>query len=379
MSGFSALICRIGMSDLPELPFELDVLRRYHAGESDARERAMVQTWVAGSPRRAAVVGAFAPDVPAAPYTFDADNAWATLRERIVPRHIPSVHANGRVTTIRGSIGSVPRISQQQLRRVALGALGIGAAALVVWGGRTANHTERSGAAHVYATQIAERSAITLHDGTRVRLGPSTTLTVADDFGNHTRTVTLRGEAYFDVRSATGAPFVVRTGSVSTRVLGTSFGVTYDNPAAPARVTVVSGRVVVGGRRGAVTVFAGATAIASDSSATTSTSADIHSYTDWPNGRLVFDEERVLALLTTVEKWYGYRFVLQDSLLSTRRVSVVLKVGDATDMFTALKGTLDVDLAFDGYTVTLTPHQNVKRPHQRSRTDVFNPLREVGR
>ena len=64
-----------------------------------------------------------------------------------------------------------------------------------------------------------------LTDGTTVTLKGKSQLEVATDFNHQTRTVTLRGEAFFEVAHNADKPFLVLTGDVVTKVLGTSFTV----------------------------------------------------------------------------------------------------------------------------------------------------------
>lgn len=64
-----------------------------------------------------------------------------------------------------------------------------------------------------------------LKDGTTVTLKGKSQIKVATDFNESTRTVTLNGEAFFEVAHNADKPFLVLTGNVITKVLGTSFTV----------------------------------------------------------------------------------------------------------------------------------------------------------
>jgi transmembrane sensor len=78
-------------------------------------------------------------------------------------------------------------------------------------------------------------------DGTKVYLNQHSTLTAAADFNEETRTVTLQGEAYFDVKRDETRPFVIKANGTEVRVLGTSFNVrAYDKRVS---VAVTSGKV----------------------------------------------------------------------------------------------------------------------------------------
>lgn len=66
---------------------------------------------------------------------------------------------------------------------------------------------------------------IELPDGTQVSLNAGSELQYAADFNTSHRTVQLSGEAYFDVKKDAERPFIINTGKMSIRVIGTAFNV----------------------------------------------------------------------------------------------------------------------------------------------------------
>jgi transmembrane sensor len=85
---------------------------------------------------------------------------------------------------------------------------------------------------------------ILLSDGSIVWLKNNSSLTYPKNFRNEgDRIVTLQGEALFEVAKNPARPFIVYTGEIATKVLGTSFNVkaSVDN----VEVTVLTGRVSV--------------------------------------------------------------------------------------------------------------------------------------
>ena len=97
----------------------------------------------------------------------------------------------------------------------------------------------------MYATAAGEREAVTLVDGTRVTLAPTSRLQLPADYGQAGREMTLEGEALFEVMHNAAHPFRVRSGRVVTEDIGTRFAVrAWDNGAA-VQVAVVEGRVGV--------------------------------------------------------------------------------------------------------------------------------------
>ena len=74
-------------------------------------------------------------------------------------------------------------------------------------------------------TKRGSKSSIKLPDGTTVRLNTDSRLTYISFTAGKTREVTLVGEAYFDVAHDSSRPFIIHTGKVNIKVLGTSFNV----------------------------------------------------------------------------------------------------------------------------------------------------------
>lgn len=74
-------------------------------------------------------------------------------------------------------------------------------------------------------TKRGSKSSIKLPDGTTVRLNTDSRLSYMSFTAGKTREVTLIGEAYFDVAHDSSRPFIIHSGKVNIKVLGTSFNV----------------------------------------------------------------------------------------------------------------------------------------------------------
>ncbi|MFN8357854.1 MAG: FecR family protein [Spirosomataceae bacterium] len=85
---------------------------------------------------------------------------------------------------------------------------------------------------------------LVLNDGSRVQLSPRSRLRYAPKFTNKTRDVYLIGEAIFEVTHQS-TPFLVHTGPITTKVLGTRFVVSAYQNTQRISVQVKSGKVSV--------------------------------------------------------------------------------------------------------------------------------------
>lgn len=91
----------------------------------------------------------------------------------------------------------------------------------------------------------AQRKQLELSDGTKVWLSPNSTLKYPEKFVGNSRMIALEGEAFFEVAQDANHPFIIQSGQVSTRVLGTSFNISAYSQTPDISVTLVTGKVAV--------------------------------------------------------------------------------------------------------------------------------------
>lgn len=89
------------------------------------------------------------------------------------------------------------------------------------------------------------RKKVILPDGSVVLLEKNASIITDEDYGKQTRTVYLKGEAFFDVKRNTKVPFLVHSGNLVTEVLGTSFRIKPQPTGKTIEVSVKTGRVSV--------------------------------------------------------------------------------------------------------------------------------------
>jgi ferric-dicitrate binding protein FerR (iron transport regulator) len=89
------------------------------------------------------------------------------------------------------------------------------------------------------------RQTIHLPDGSTVVLNANSKLNYPASFTGKTREVYLTGEGYFDIKHDPGQPFLVHSGKITTRVLGTAFNIKAYASAEIIEVTVTRGKVQV--------------------------------------------------------------------------------------------------------------------------------------
>jgi len=228
-------------------------------------------------------------------------------------------------------------------------------------------------------THRTQRATMKLDDGSTIMLAPETRLHYMVD-AHGARSVTLSGEAFFVVVSHS-RPFVVHTGAVSTRVLGTAFDVRRYPDDSLTQVSVVRGRVATGGRTPPLILAAGSIGRITDSTATATTVNDPTPATAWTQGNLVFNNTPVPVVLSALHRWYGYEFRLADSVLAERSLTVEFHANRVSETMNMLKATLGATMTFDGNVITLRLKSDSRKSPQRTsiRADFSVPEPEVGK
>jgi len=97
-------------------------------------------------------------------------------------------------------------------------------------------------------TTLGSRALTTLPDGSKVWLNAGSRLDYNLEFGRKTRIVKLTGEAFFDVKTDSSKPFIVKAGKLAIKAYGTAFNVKAYPEENTITTTLVRGKVVIAGK-----------------------------------------------------------------------------------------------------------------------------------
>ncbi|MGS2764665.1 FecR family protein [Sinomicrobium sp. M5D2P9] len=107
----------------------------------------------------------------------------------------------------------------------------------------------------VVYNESSQPKEITLQDGSVITLNRNSRIVYTDEFGKADRNVELTGEAFFKVAKDPLKPFLIKTGELNTRVVGTRFNIKQNS--ASVSVTVSEGKVKVYHAKDTVNLTAG--------------------------------------------------------------------------------------------------------------------------
>ncbi|WP_194973815.1 FecR family protein [Aquiflexum lacus] len=159
---------------------------------------------------------------------------------------------------------------------------------------------------HIAAPGV--KSNLTLRDGSKVILNSGSSLRYVKNFESHQREIELIGEAFFEVIKDPNRPFIVRTGQVSTQVLGTSFNVkAFENEV--LEVSLLTGLVEVSvdmeDPRSISLVPGEAIRFKSESQKVEKGEFDKEKVLAWTQKTIVFEQTQMAEIKRVLENWYG--------------------------------------------------------------------------
>ena len=163
---------------------------------------------------------------------------------------------------------------------------------------------------------------LVLSDGTVVLLNADSKITFPTRFTGNKRTVKLVGEAYFKVSKNKHRPFIVETGNLYTKVLGTEFNLKA-YPHSDVNVTLIKGSVVVNAEGKEVMLKPGENAEYSEDKDIEVTTVDTEGYIQWKDGYFYFDNVPLIDVVRDLGRWYNVNIEIRNNSLMSYRLHFI--------------------------------------------------------
>jgi transmembrane sensor len=159
------------------------------------------------------------------------------------------------------------------------------------------------------STPRGRQYQLMLSDGTRVWLNAASSITYPTLFSGSERSVTITGEAYFEVEKNAAQPFTVRAGQYEIEVLGTSFNVNAYADEPVSTTTLIDGSVKVAAssssRGGSEKLSPGQQAQLVDRKPIKVVNdVDVDEAIAWKNGRFAFHDADLPTVMRQIARWY---------------------------------------------------------------------------
>lgn len=163
---------------------------------------------------------------------------------------------------------------------------------------------------------------LVLSDGTVVLLNADSKITFPTRFTGNKRTVKLVGEAYFKVSKNKHCPFIVETGNLYTKVLGTEFNLKA-YPHSDVNVTLIKGSVAVNAEGKEVMLKPGENAEYSENKDIEVTTVDTEGYIQWKDGYFYFDNVPLIDVVRDLGRWYNVNIEIRNNSLMSYRLHFI--------------------------------------------------------
>lgn len=169
--------------------------------------------------------------------------------------------------------------------------------------------------------------SIQLNDGSKIYLAANSSFQYPEKFDGDQRTVSLlKGNAFFEVAKDKKHPFIIHSGEIQTRVVGTSFHIQLSK--LNCKVIVVTGKVNVSGKGQSVDLIPNQEALF-ESQKLTKQQADKAFLVNWYNEDVTLNQSTLKQVITILQYKYGVSFEYNNEHVLATPLTVFIK-RDAT-------------------------------------------------
>jgi len=346
-------------------PSEVDwtLVGRYLGGELSSAERVAFERWIDAQPgRREEIVllRRLWDDAGAIPSASTVERMWHSLSRRIrtgTPDAIsgsptnssPTTRAHRRVTPRRVTVLPLSSKSGRWKHPAIVAAAAVLVVALTIADRQFRQRRAAVAVAPVkeFRTAPGQRATIQLTDGSRVELAVASVLRVAP-FTDSSRSVTLEGEAVFDVVHDERRPFRVHSAGTITEDLGTRFGVRAYHEDAGVRVFVTSGVVSVRAvaTQGSPSILRAGQLARLDprGPVTIETNVDTARYLAWTSSRVVLRGVPLRDAVVEIGRWHDVTIAIPDERVARMRITADMRLGSLEETLNAV--TIPLELRY---------------------------------
>lgn len=225
---------------------------------------------------------------------FDKHSAWDNLQHRIREDE-----------NIGKPVMGLKRWTNLQIAAVLLALLAFGFGSYLLFENAISTET-------TVVAQIDDLGkVIILPDGSEITLNLGASLTYPEKFREETRSVTLQGEAFFNIKRDIKRPFVVNTTKAQIKVLGTSFNVLATQK--KTDVLVESGKVQVSTKHHEEQLILTKGQFCTAANKLSIIDNKNKNYLSWKTQKMIFEATPLHEVATVIETTYGVQIHINNS------------------------------------------------------------------
>jgi len=209
---------------------------------------------------------------------------------------------------------------------------------------------------NILSTPAGGQYQLSLPDGSQVWLNASSSLRFPTAFNGRERSVTLTGEAYFEIAQNANSPFTVTANDVAIEILGTHFNVMAYADEHHLTTTLLQGAVKVHGPGKAVLLKPGQQAqFDHHSKGLQVSAADTESAVAWKNGYFSFSNENIQSAMRKIARWYNVDIEYRGDVTHKALWGTISKFENINEVLSMLELTGTMHLSIEGRKVIVSP------------------------
>jgi len=187
----------------------------------------------------------------------------------------------------------------------------ISATILLVVSRQNSSSEQQYASYQIYAP-MGSRVSFELPDNTKGMLNSGSVLSYSVPFTGN-REISLKGEAWFEVKHDPEDPFMINAGSSKIRVTGTKFNLSAYTDENYLELVLEEGRVEYFGKEATDPLkLDPSQRIVDRQGEITSEYVDPQKYSAWKEGKLVFKGDPMGEVARRIERWYNVKVILSD-------------------------------------------------------------------
>jgi len=207
-----------------------------------------------------------------------------------------------------------------------------------------------------FETMKGDKSQMTLPDGTKVWLNSGSQLSYGSDYNQHVRTVQLSGEAFFDVVKNPNRPFIVKSGGIDVKVLGTAFDICAYPEDNNIFISLLRGRISIESpvdQNRLAILHPNEKAIINKANLLCNvTPCDATTESIWINHKLRFEGTTPDTLFKQLNRWYGVNFAFNNTPRNVR-YWLTLKSESLSETLQLINKITPINYSIKGEEVTI--------------------------
>lgn len=315
---------------------ENNLIFRYLLNELSPEELIAFEHWIASNPKNLEELNAYKA-------VWERTNNYPKGFNPDIHKALAIVHKSAGITQMQKSRSRfVP-----MLKIASVAALMIGIIGLAYY----YNPLHTSDKIVVINSGMNEVKEIVLPDSSHVWLNENSSLQIPHAFTKRQRKVTLKGEAYFEIKRDETKPFIISAGNTFTEILGTSFNIKMDTLSGNVSVIVHSGKVAFSSsisksEKSILNPTDEGIFYGSGGRIIRSSNLNIN-YLAWKTGILTFNDTPLNEVCLELSKYYK-KSVKTAAPISNKSLTGTFKNEKLEDILKTIELTLDVQTETSG-------------------------------